>query len=97
MLGRQNEDEIMDVIYKKIKDEPLTDKEEKVLLAWKKKSVYYAALMDEISSNNDLRARLLGKYVNDKVDFWREVVTYRAALHDGIRKRKGFFSFFRKG
>lgn len=96
MLRARNEEEIMDVIYKKIKGELLDDRQTKLLSAWMKTSLYYATLMDEISSDKELHARLLGKYVNDRFDFWKEVITYRAALHGGFKKGKGLFSLFRK-
>ena len=64
---------------------------EKLLLdSWMKASYYNKSVVDDITSDDLLRARLIEAGTNDAT-FWTVLLTYRAALHSGMPRRVGNF------
>jgi hypothetical protein len=81
MKARESIDEkITGVIYKLILGRTLEPDETALLRKWLGSSVYYRNLLEDIESDKVLRSKLLEAYVNDRDEFWKIVVTYRAAL-----------------
>jgi hypothetical protein len=81
MKGREPIDEkIVSIVYKLILARPLERSEDVLLKKWLGSSAYYRNLLEDIQNDRVLKNRLLEAYVNDKDEFWKIVVTYRAAL-----------------
>jgi hypothetical protein len=74
------DEKIVGVVYKLILDRTLDKSEDALLRRWLGSSAYYRNLLDDIQSDRILRNKLLEAYVYDRDEFWKIVVTYRAAL-----------------
>ena len=74
------DEKIVGIIYKLILKRPLAKSENATLEKWMGSSLYYRNLLDDIESNRVLKDKLLRAYIDDKDEFWKIVVTYRAAL-----------------
>jgi hypothetical protein len=74
------DEKIAGVIYKLILHRTLEGSENTLLKKWLGSGVYYRNLLDDIDTDRVLQNKLLEAYVNDKDEFWKIVVTYRAAL-----------------
>jgi len=73
-------EKIISVIYKLILGRDLGRSEEILLKKWLGSSAYYTNLLEDIQNDRVLRNKLLEAYVNDRDEFWKTVITYRAAL-----------------
>jgi len=81
MKHREPIDEmIVGIIYKLILGRPLEKSENVLLEKWLGSSVYSRDLLENIETDRVLKKKLIEAYVNDKDEFWKIVVTYRAAL-----------------
>lgn len=81
MKAREPIDEkIVSIVYKLIFRRPLERSEDVLLKKWLGSSAYYRNLLEDIQNDRVLKNKLLEAYVNDKDEFWKIVVTYRAAL-----------------
>lgn len=74
------DEKIVGVVYKLILDRTLDKGEDALLRRWLGSSVYYRNLLEDIQSDRILRNKLLEAYVYDRDEFWKIVVTYKAAL-----------------
>ena len=74
------DEKIVDIIYKLILKRPLVESENATLEKWMGSSLYYRNLLNDIESDRVLKDKLLRAYIDDKDEFWKIVVTYRAAL-----------------
>jgi hypothetical protein len=45
--------------------------------------------MDDLRDDPVLRVQIIDSYYHDHSDFWKIVVLYRAALHEGTQQHKG--------
>lgn len=80
-----------DTIYRRILDEPLSEDENRALRRWLRSSFYNRALIEDIEKDERLKSQLLEAYSKDKTAFWKIIITYRTALHDGMPDRRGNF------
>ena len=81
MAAREPIDEqIISVVYKLILGRALQNSENALLKKWLGSSSYYRNLLEDISSDRVLKNKLLEAYVNDRDEFWKIVITYRASL-----------------
>ena len=74
------DEKIAGVVFKLILGRSLDITEDVLLKKWLRSSAYYRTLLDDIQHDPVLKNKLLESYVNDKDEFWKIVVTYRAAL-----------------
>ena len=74
------DEKIVGIIYKLIRGYTLEKTENATLEKWLGSSAYYQNLLDDIQSDRVLKDKLLQAYVDDKNEFWKVVITYRAAL-----------------
>lgn len=74
------DEKIVSVVYKLILARSLEKSEDILLRKWLGSSAYYSNLLEHIQNDQVLKNKLLEAYVNDKDEFWKIVVTYRAAL-----------------
>ena len=74
------DDKIIAIIYKLILRRALEKNEDALLRKWLGSSAYYMNLLEDIQNDRVLKNKLLEAYVNDKDEFWKIVITYRAAL-----------------
>lgn len=74
------DEKIVGVVYKLILDRPLDKREDALLRKWLGSSAYYRNLLEDVQNDDILKNKLLEAYVNDQDEFWKIVVTYRAAL-----------------
>ena len=74
------DDKIITIIYKLILRRALEKNEDALLRKWLGSSAYYMNLLEDIQNDRVLKNKLLEAYVNDKDEFWKIVITYRAAL-----------------
>lgn len=74
------DEQIINMVYKLILGRQLEIKEDALLKKWLGSSAYYRALLDDVQNDPMLKNKLLEAYMNDKDEFWKIVVTYRAAL-----------------
>lgn len=82
---------IVNVIYKKISGYKLDAWEERFLKKWMRSSFYFKTLVEDIDSDQVLKQKLLQAYLDDKDEFWKIIITYRTALHNGMPRRRGNF------
>jgi hypothetical protein len=81
MKAREPIDEkIVSIVYMLILGRPIGKSEDVLLKKWLGSSAYYRNLLEDIQNDRVLKSKLLEAYVNDKDEFWKIVVTYRAAL-----------------
>ena len=85
------DEKIVIVIFKKITGHTLDAGEERLLKKWMRSSFYYKTLVEDINDDQVLRQKLLQAYSNDKDEFWKIIITYRTALHNGMPRRRGNF------
>ena len=78
--GEPIDEKIVSVVYKLILRRSLERNEDLLLRKWVGSSDYYSNLLEAIQNDQVLKNKLLEAYVNDKDEFWKIVVTYRAAL-----------------
>ena len=76
----QIDEQIVSIVYKLILARPLEKSEGVLLRKWLGSSAYYRNLLEDIQNDRVLKNKLLEAYVNDKDEFWKIVITYRAAL-----------------
>lgn len=74
------DEKIVSIVYKLILGRPLERSEGVLLKKWLGSSAYYMNLLEDIQYDRVLKNKLLEAYVNDKDEFWKIVITYRAAL-----------------
>jgi hypothetical protein len=74
------DEKIAAVVYKLILGRALDKSEDALLTRWLGSSAYYRNLLENIQSDRILKNKLLEAYVYDREEFWKIVVTYRAAL-----------------
>ena len=85
------DERIAGVIYKKITGNLFEAADQKVLKKWMRSSYYYRTLVEDIENDQQLKNKLLQAYIEDKDEFWKIIITYRAALHNGMPPRRGNF------
>lgn len=73
-------EKIVSVIYKLILGNALGSHELDLLRRWLGSSAYCRNLLEDIETDRVLKNKLLEAYVNDRDEFWKIVLTYRAAL-----------------
>ena len=91
MPREQVNETIITIIYKMITAGSLDTTEVSTVKKWMKSSVYYRSLLEDIVTDQQLKNKLLGAYTNNKEEFWKILITYRAALHNGMPDREGNF------
>jgi hypothetical protein len=74
------DEKIVSIVYKLILGRPLERSEGVLLKKWLGSSAYYRNLLEDTQYDRGLKNKLLEAYVNDKDEFWKIVITYRAAL-----------------
>jgi hypothetical protein len=79
-----SDEAICDVLYKVAGGMAMSAEEKFLLDQWISQSPYNLSLYEEIKSDTKLRLDLYDAYFTDRSQFWKIVITYRAALHDGI-------------
>jgi hypothetical protein len=98
---RISDEAICDVLYKVAGGMAMSEEEKNLLDQWTAQSPYNLSLSEEIKTDTKLRLDLYDAYFTDRSQFWKIVITYRAALHDGIPYGgrnfwQRIFYFFRK-
>lgn len=91
MPHKQVNETIITIIYKMITAGSLDTDEVSTVKKWMKRSVYYRSLLEDISTDQQLKNKLLQAYTYNKEEFWKILITYRAALHNGMPAREGNF------
>jgi len=84
-------EKIASIIYKSLTGSVLEPTEKKSLKKWMRSSKFYRSLIEDVHTDLQLKHSLLQSYPNNKNEFWKIALTYRAALHDGMPPRPGNF------
>ncbi len=83
-------EKIAELLYRFILEQ-ITEPERRLLQKWARKSVYNMGLINDLQTDPFLRDRLITSYFNDPSQFWKIVVSHRAALHSFMPERLGNF------
>jgi hypothetical protein len=64
---------------------------DKQLQRWASLSAYNRSILDDIHNDAKLRHELVNAYYTDSAQFWKVLLTYRAAMHPHMPALQGNF------
>lgn len=82
-------EKISDVLYRMVRGQEVSAQETDVLKRWITRSSYNRSVYEDLTCDDKLRSDLIKAY--SPAQFWKILLTHRAALHDHFGPHRGNF------